>query len=126
LKAHLDTEYKVVTGKDYLKWAKNPSVAKTEFIKHLKDARSNIIFVTAEKDDLSFVPSSVKRVLFKAPIDTKIERFSKRFNGHLPEPVAAMLKRKDGMFDAETHDLEITDYHDKACVVNIITSEIAL
>ena len=98
----------VVTGKDYLRLAKNENMAKALFRKKLETALmgENIIYVTAEKEQLSLVPAGALRILVTAELDTIKERFAQRLRGNLPAPVAAMLERVHGSFDDVPHDLK--------------------
>ena len=67
----------------------------------------NLICVTTEKEQLALVPIGAVRILVTADIDTIKERFAARMRGNLPAPVAAMLERKHGCFDAEAHDVHV-------------------
>lgn len=93
------------SGKDYLRLAKNEAIAKKLFQKKLETAVSgeNIIYVTAEKEQLALVPEGAVRVLVTAELNVIQERFARRMGGMLPQPVAAMLERKHGCFDALPH-----------------------
>lgn len=99
----------ITSGKDYLRLAKNENIAGKLFQKKLSDAMTdgNIIYVISEKEQLSFLPEQAVRVLVTASLDTIKARFAERMNGNLPEPVARMLERKYGLFEAEPHDLHI-------------------
>ena len=66
-----------------------------------------MIYVTTEKEQLALVPIGAIRILVTADIDTRKERFAARMRGNLPAPVAAMLERKHGCFDAEAHDVHV-------------------
>ena len=107
LKASLGAE--VYTGKDYLRLAKNEAIAQKLFQKKLKDAVTgeNIIYVIAEKAHLTLLPEDCVRVLVTADLETIKERFAKRMRGNLPAPVAAMLERNHGCFDAEAHHYHV-------------------
>ena len=72
----------VFSGKDYLKLAKSESMA-------------------------AALPEGCVRVLVTAGLATIKERFAARMHGNLPAPVAAMLERKYGRFETETHDLRV-------------------
>ena len=115
---------KVYTGKDYFKLSKNKDEAKKLFIDMLEDDNSNIIFVATEKEEVEFVPNNVKKVLFKADLDLKKERFAVRFRGNLPKPVEMMLEKKHGMFDDYENDLTIDGetLEDNAVLVKSIIS----
>ncbi len=105
LEIRLDAE--IFTGKDYLRLAKNETVAVKLFQKKLEDAvnSEHIIYVISEKEHLNLLPKDAVRVLLTADLVTIKERFAKRMHGTLPPPVAAMLERKHGCFDKEAHDL---------------------
>lgn len=108
LAEHLKTALKaeVYSGKDYLRLAKNETIAKKLFEKKLAEAVNggHLIYVLAEKELLSLIPTGAVRILVTAGLDTIKERFSRRMGGMLPPPVAAMLERKHGTFDTEPHD----------------------
>ena len=96
----------VFTGKDYLRLAKNENIAKVMFGKKLNAALNgeNIIYVISEKEHLSLLPEGALRILVTAELDVIKARFAKRMHGNLPAPVAAMLERNHGCFDAQPHD----------------------
>ena len=58
-------------------------------------------------DALALLPEGCVRVLVTAGLATIKERFAARMHGNLPAPVAAMLERKYGQFETETHDLRV-------------------
>ena len=99
----------VFTGKDYLRLAKNENIAKVMFQKKLTAAVSceNIIYVISEKEHLSLLPEGALRILVTADLELIKSRFAKRMRGNLPAPVAAMLEKKHGCFDAEPHDIHV-------------------
>ena len=99
----------VFTGKDYLRLAKNENIAKVMFQKKLSAAVSceNIIYVISEKEHLSLLPEGALRILVTADLELIKSRFDKRMRGNLPAPVAAMLEKKHGCFDAEPHDIHV-------------------
>lgn len=107
LSAKLDA--RIYTGKDYLRLAKNETIAKKLFQKMLSDAVSgeNIIYVIAEKSHLALVPEGCVRILVTAELDVIKERFAARMHGNLPAPVAAMLERNHGCFDKEPCDYHV-------------------
>ena len=47
------------------------------------------------------------RILVTADLDLIKSRFAQRMRGNLPAPVAAMLEKKHGCFDAEAHDIHV-------------------
>lgn len=99
----------IYTGKDYLRLAKNETIARKLFQKKLTEAVNgeNIIYVIAEKDHLNLLPEGCTRILVTADLDTIKARFAQRMRGNLPAPVAAMLERSYGMFDAVPHDYHV-------------------
>ena len=56
---------------------------------------------------MALLPEGCVRVLVTAGLATIKERFAARMHGNLPAPVAAMLERKYGRFETETHDLRV-------------------
>ena len=98
----------VFTGKDYLRLAKNENIAKVMFKKKLTAAltEESIIYVISEKEHLPLLPEGALRILVTADLEL-ITRFAQRMRGNLPAPVAAMLERKHGCFDAEPHDINV-------------------
>lgn len=107
LKGKLDAQ--VFTGKDYLRLAKNEAIAKKLFQKNLKEAVTgeHILYVITEIQHLDLLPDGAIRILVTAEMETIKERFAKRMGGTLPAPVADMLERKHGCFDAEPHDYHV-------------------
>ena len=99
----------VFTGKDYLRLAKNENIAKVMFQKKLTAAVNgeNIIYVISEKEHLPLLPDGTFRILVTADLELIKSRFAKRMRGNLPAPVAAMLEKKHGCFDAEPHDIHV-------------------
>ena len=99
----------VYTGKDYLRLAKNENIAKVMFKKKLNDAVSgeNIIYVISEKEHLELLSQGALRILVTADLELIKSRFTQRMRGNLPAPVAAMLERKHGCFDKESHDIHV-------------------
>ena len=99
----------VFTGKDYLRLAKNESIAKMMFRKKLAAAidGENIIYVISEKEHLELLPEGALRILVTADIETIKTRFAQRMRGNLPAPVAAMLENKHGCFDGMPHDIHV-------------------
>ena len=99
----------VYTGKDYLRLAKNENIAKVMFRKKLAAAVNgeNIIYVISEKEHLPLLPEGALRILVTADLERIKSRFAQRMRGNLPAPVAAMLEKKHGCFDAEPHDIHI-------------------
>ena len=99
----------VFTGKDYLRLAKNENIAKVMFQKKLNAAVNgdNIIYVISEKEHLPLLPEGAVRILVTADLETIKSRFAQRMRGNLPAPVAAMLEKKHGCFDAESCDIHI-------------------
>ena len=96
----------VFSGKDYLKLAKSESVATALFKKKLC-GEEPIIYVISEKEQLALLPEGCIRVLVTASLETIKARFAVRRHGNLPAPVASMLERKYGQFEAAAHDLRV-------------------
>jgi len=67
----------------------------------------NIIYVISEKEHLSLLPEGALRILVTADLELIMSRFAQRMRGNLPEPVAAMLEKKHGCFDAEQYDIHV-------------------
>ena len=99
----------VFTGKDYLRLAKNENIAKVMFQKKLTAALTgeSIIYVISEKEHLSLLPEGALRILVTADLELIKSRFAERMRGNLPAPVAAMLEKKHGCFDAEQYDIHV-------------------
>ena len=117
----------VYTGKDYLRLAKNETIAKKLFQKKLEAAVNgeNIIYVISEKEHLSLLPEGALRILVTADLETIKSRFAQRMRGNLPAPVAAMLEKKYGCFDNEPHDMQvISGETDVDAVVERIKAEV--
>jgi len=107
----------VYTGKDYLRLAGNESEAKKIFADLLiesQDSKNNLIYVISEKEQLGLLPEKAYRVVLKADLETIKQRFSKRKGGNMPPPVAGMLEKKHGMFDATEADLVLDTTSTKA------------
>ena len=116
----------VFTGKDYLRLAKNENIAKVMFQKKLTAAvkGENIIYVISEKEHLSLLPEGALRILVTADLELIKSRFAHRMRGNLPAPVAAMLEKKHGCFDAVSHDIHVVSGEtDLDAVVTEIISE---
>ena len=107
LKSRLDAE--VYTGKDYLRFSKNESMARLQFRKELEAAVSgkNILYVISEPEHLPLLPEGALRILVTADLEIIKSRFAQRMRGNLPAPVAAMLEKKHGCFDAESCDFRV-------------------
>ena len=99
----------IITGNDYLRLAKNRDEAKAIFAGKLNDALtgSTVIYVTAEKEQLSLAPPGGVRIHVSADLNTIKERFAARMHGSLPMPVAEMLEKKHGGFDREPRDIHV-------------------
>lgn len=118
LKEKIDAQ--VYSGKDYLRLAKNESIAKKLFAKKLQDAMTDghIIYVISEKEHLSLLPNGTLRVLVTADLELIEERFVARMHGNLPESVKMMIQRNHGVFNEEKYDFHYhsdKDSFDFAC-----------
>lgn len=104
LEKALDAE--TVTGKDYLRMAKNEAEALRLFQDRLRQALGggNLIYVISEVEQLRLLPEGAVKILVSADLDTIKERFKARMRGNLPAPVAQMLERRHGMFDDGVYD----------------------
>ena len=117
----------IYTGKDYLRLAKNENIAKVMFQKKLTAAVNgeNIIYVISEKEHLSLLPEGALRILVTADLELIKTRFAQRMHGNLPAPVAAMLEKKHGCFDAQLHDIHVVSGEtDLGTVVEKIIAEV--
>ncbi|MBO7403555.1 MAG: hypothetical protein J6V24_01225, partial [Clostridia bacterium] len=85
-----ETGAEVVTGRDYLRMAKNEHEAAALFRAKLESAVSGegVVYVISEKEQLALLPEGAVRILVRADIDTIRERFRARMRGNLPAPVA--------------------------------------
>ena len=99
----------IMTGKDYLRLAKNETIAKKLFQKKLCEAVTgeNLIWVVAEPEHLALLPEGAVRILVTAELEQIKARFARRMRGNLPAPVAAMLEKKHGCFDAAPHEIHV-------------------
>ena len=104
----------VITGKDWLRLAKSESEAASLFREKLAAAMTgaHIIYVISVSEHFAFLPQGAVRVLVSASLETIKTRFSARMRGNLPKPVADMLERKHGMFDAGEYDLRVVSPDD--------------
>ena len=104
-----DLSCEIFTGKDYLRLAKNENIAKVVFQKKLTAAVTgeNIIYVISEKEHLSLLPEGALRILVTADLELIKTRFAQRMRGNLPAPVADMLEKKHGCFDAVPYDIHV-------------------
>lgn len=107
LKIQLNAQ--VYTGKDYLRLAKNETIAQKLFVNRLEEAKNgdSVIYVIAEKEHLALLPEGAVRILMTADLELIESRFAQRMRGVLPPPVQAMLERKHGIFDQEKFDYHI-------------------
>jgi hypothetical protein len=99
----------VFTGKDYLRLAKSEGIARALFQKKLTAAikGENLLYVISEKEHLPLLPEGALRILVTAELEMIKSRFAGRLHGNLPAPVAAMLEKKHGCFDAESCDFRV-------------------
>lgn len=107
LKADLGGE--IYIGNDYLKLAKDESVAKDIFKEKLEEAMvsdHNIIYVISEKDQVSLLPEEAIRVLATADINFIKDVYTERMKGNLSTAAREMLEREHGSFDGVKHDIQ--------------------
>lgn len=99
----------VFSGKDYLRLAKDETTAAALFKEQLAAAVAGgaIVYVISEPEQLDLLPEGALRVLVTASLETIQRRFAERMHGTLPAPVADMLKRKYGRFEAGEYALRI-------------------
>lgn len=110
-------ECKIYSGKDYLRLAKSEAEAITKFRDLAKEHAAgapHLIYVAAEPEQLALLPDADIKVKVLADLETIKTRFAKRMNGTLPPPVAAMLERKHGLFDAEPCTIQLRNVDDSS------------
>ena len=92
---------KIFSGKDYLRLAKNPSVALESFQATLKAsvAGEHMIYLITEQEHIRLLPEGAFRIVLTAELETIKARFKERMRGNLPTPVEKMLEAKHGMYD---------------------------
>ena len=122
LKNRLDAQ--MMTGKDYLRLAKNEAIAKKLFQKRMEEAVSgeHLIYVISEPEHLDLLPEGAVRILVSADLELICERFARRMGGNLPQPVRMMLERKHGIFDGERRDYHVHNSANADEVCNAICS----
>lgn len=113
----------VYTGKDYLRLAKNESIARKLFKKKLEESvqGEHIVYVISEPEHLSLLPQGAVRVLMTADLELILERFAQRMRGTLPAPVKGMLEKKHGIFDNTAHEYHIHNNQEIDTVCGRIT-----
>ena len=101
-----ETGGEIITGKDYLRMARNGIEARKLFRQKMSSAvpGDSFIYVISEPDQLDLLPEGAVKILVKADLDTIKKRFRERMHGNVPAPVEKMLERKHGMFDDGTYD----------------------
>ena len=113
----LDAE--VITGKDYLRLAKNEAIAKKLFQKKLTESMTgrHVVYVISDREHLELLPEGAVRVLMTADLELIQHRFARRMHGALPPPVKAMLEKKHGCFDGEKYAFHIhnSEYAQELC-----------
>ena len=122
LKNRLDAQ--MMTGKDYLRLAKNEAIAKKLFQKRMEEAVSgeHLIYVISEPEHLDLLPEGAVRILVSADLELICDRFARRMGGNLPQPVRMMLERKHGIFDGERRDYHVHNSANADEVCNAICS----
>lgn len=91
----------IYSGKDYLRLAKNPSIALESFKTMLKESveGKNVIYLISEKEHIDLLPEGAIKIVLTAELDEIKARFKERMKGNLPLPVEKMLEAKHGMYD---------------------------
>ena len=109
----------IVTGKDYLRLAKNEGEAASLFRKKLEGALASgtLIYVISEPEQVKLLPEGAVRILVSADLETIKERFKARMHGVLPGLVERMLENKHGMFDSGTYDFRFDGASGNAAVL---------
>lgn len=124
------TGAEVMSGKDYLRLAKDEKHAEAAFQKKAEMAclsDQHLLYVIAETAQLSLVPEQALCILVTASLETIKERFAKRMSGNLPKPVEQMLERKYGMFKTKRYDYKInTDQIDVETAVSAIIKQMQI
>ena len=117
--------FKIYSGKDYLRLEKNPSVALEKFKTLLKESINgdNIIYLITEKEHLSLLPENTIKIVLTANLDLIKERFKNRMHGNLPLPVEKMLEAKHGMYDHLECNLLLDNNYDIEEVFKILNIE---
>lgn len=104
----------VYSGKDYLRFSKNENEAWKKFNEKLYEVSNNkglssksIIYIITDKDIIKRLQSFDKAIFvkFTANLDTIKERFAKRMNGNLPNPLEKMLERQLKDWEGISSDL---------------------
>lgn len=103
-----------------MRLATSEVIAKKLFAKKLQEAMTDeqIIYVISEKEHLSLLPNDALRILVTTDLEVIQERFAKRMNGNLLEPVKMMIQRKHGLFNDEKYNFHYhsgKDSFDFAC-----------
>lgn len=92
---------KIYSGKDFLRFDKNPQNAEQKFKETLLSSVNgeNIIYIITEKEGLDLLPRGAKIIVLTAELSQIKERFKMRMRGVLPLPVEKMLESRHGVFD---------------------------
>ena len=112
-KLNTELNAKIFSGKDYLRFEKNPSIAEETFKSILKASVTgeNIIYLITEKEHLSLLPEGAFKIVLTARLEDIKERFKLRMRGILPSPVEKMLEVKHGIYDDLPCNLKLdSDY----------------
>lgn len=105
----------VFSGKDYLRLAKNEEEAWRLFQVRLVHAASKdssektILYLVTEPAQLERVLNikDIRKVRFSASFDVIKERFSRRMNGRMPDPVEKMLAKQYAQWEAIQEDFHV-------------------
>jgi cytidylate kinase len=116
---------RVFYGKEYLKLAKNNIEAGKAFKKVLNDSPENIIYVISDLEDYQFVPESAYKVRFSASLETMKDRFVKRINSPVSDPIVKMLQKKSELWQQKACNLSVnSDESDAEEISNMICKNI--
>ena len=113
----------IYSGKDYLRFEKNPSAAMEIFKATLKAsvAGDNIIYLITEQEHLQFLPEGAFKIVLTAELETIKARFKERMRGNLPIPVEKMLEAKHGIYDRLDCNLKLDGNYNIKVVLCALT-----
>ncbi len=116
---------KIYSGKDYLRLAKNPTLAEKSFKELLNNALlgDNAIYIITEKEHLNLLPKGAFKIVLTAELSVIKQRFKERMRGNLPLPVEKMLESKHGIYDNLQCDLKMDGNYNIEDVFNALNSK---